>query len=103
MHFVLGWTSESDGEPAARIREALLACLAETGSVEILPGLHVVQVRGHGQQERILKRLAEAAAAHPAANLRYVASPLIIGGQYQGRLFDAEAAEQVNRLADEPE
>jgi hypothetical protein len=103
MHCIVGWNLEGAPEAAEAAEASLRACLQALPSVEVLPRMQVITVYGHGQQERLLRELAEVAAAHPEADLSYIVSPLIIGGLYQGRLFDADLAARVNRLADEPD
>lgn len=103
MHCVVGWNLEGAPDAAWAAEAGVRACLQAFPSVEVLPRMQVVAVFGHGQQERLLHELAGVAATHPLADLSYIVSPLIIGGLYQGRLFDADLATRVNRLTDEPE
>ncbi len=103
MHCVVGWNPEGTEAPATQADAAVRSCLEAFQGVEVLPRMQVVAIYGHGQQERLLRELAAIAAAHPEADLAYLVSPLIVGGLYQGRLFDAELAANVNRLTDEPD
>lgn len=100
MHFVFHWTSDKGSEKEAS--PELEACFAEYESVEVMPQFHVIHVTGHGHQEVIEKRFKEVATRLTALNITYLISPLIIGGQYQGRLFDEQLALRVNELTDEP-
>lgn len=102
MHCVVGWNPEGAPEAARAAESSLRACLSAFSGVEVLPRMQVVTIYGHGQQERLLRELAAIADKHPEADLAYLVSPLIIGGLYQGRLFDADLAARVNQLTDEP-
>ena len=99
MHFVFHWNADADH--VARVTPELQACFADYESVEVMPHYHVVRVTGHGHQEGIQKRLKETAGRLADCNITYLITPLIIGGQYQGRLFDNDLAERVNELTHE--
>lgn len=96
MHFVFHWNADPGSQETAGVE--LAACFKDYESIEVMPRLHVIRVTGHGHQEGIQKRLREAAGQLAELNITYLITPLIVGGQYQGRLFDGDLATQVNKL-----
>ena len=96
MHFVLYWTADDPSNEATNT--AVCQCFADYRSAEPFPRFHVIHITGHGHQERIHKRLKQVCGNLEEHNVTFLISPLIIGGQYQGRLFESDMAQQVNEL-----
>ncbi len=96
MHFVLYWNADHlDDENTT---SAVEGCFADYSSAQPFPQFHVIHVTGHGHQERIHKALRKICTDLTERNVTFLISPLIVGGDYQGRLFEADMANQVNAL-----
>jgi len=100
MHFVFHWNADSD--PHEEAGKELEACFKDYESIAVMPRLHVIHVTGHGHQEGIQQRLHATSERLAELNITYLITPLIVGGQYQGRLFDGDLATKVNKLTFEP-
>jgi hypothetical protein len=89
MHFTISWEIEAEGELQKRIHGIMMETLKRqaTSVAEPLPKYFVVGVESETKWQLILKMLKGICLMHKG-KIRFVMSPVMTGGQYNGEIRD---------------
>lgn len=85
MHFIVSWDIQSEDKEWDEINAQLQECLEDYSWVRPLSTFYIVRVRSQEEWEWIKEDLQEVADSS-TATIRFILSPLMYGGQYDGWL-----------------
>ncbi len=86
MHFSVSWDIQAQGEKHTLINDEMAAVIKNYSWIKPLTTYYIVKVNSQADWQSVLDNLGKIVERHQGTQIRFVMTPLINGGRYNGRL-----------------